>query len=211
MISVAEGIAAHMISRKVVVNKSTVPVGTADKVAECMAAALAVRGAEIPFEVCSNPEFLKEGSAVADALRPDRVIINARQEASVAKFRRMHESFNRSHDKMMFIDPRSVELTKYATNAMLGNKISFTNEIANIAEAVGADVELVRQGMESNPRIGYEFIYPGAGYGGSCLAKEIQALDHLAKQSGTRAHILPAVQTTNERQKQKLAEQITAR
>ena len=211
VMSVTEGIAAHMTSRKVVVNKSTVPVGTADQVAECIAARLASRGADIPFEVCSNPEFLKEGSAVADALRPDRIIIGARSEATVAEFRRMYESFNRNHDKMMFMDPRSAELTKYAANAMLATKISFINEIANIAEAVGADVELVRQGMGSDPRIGYQFIYPGAGYGGSCFPKDVQALDYLAKQSGTPAHILPAVHTTNERQKQKLAEQVTAR
>ena len=211
VMSVAEGIAAHMTSRKVVVNKSTVPVGTADKVAECIAAGLAARGAEISFEVCSNPEFLKEGSAVADALRPDRIIIGARSEASVAEFRRMYESFNRNHDKMMFMDPRSAELTKYAANAMLATKISFINEIANIAEAVGADVELVRRGMGSDPRIGYQFIYPGAGYGGSCFPKDVQALDYLAKQSGTHAHILPAVHTTNERQKQKLFEHVTAR
>ena len=211
VMSVAEGIAAHMSSRKVVVNKSTVPVGTADQVAECIAAGLTARGADIPFEVCSNPEFLKEGSAVADALRPDRIIIGARSEATVAEFRRMYESFNRNHDKMMFMDPRSAELTKYAANAMLATKISFINEIANIAEAVGADVELVRQGMGCDPRIGYQFIYPGAGYGGSCFPKDVQALDYLAKQSGTEAHILPAVHTTNERQKQKLAEQVTAR
>ena len=210
VMSVAEGIAAHMTTRKVVVNKSTVPVGTADKVAECIAAGLATREADIPFEVCSNPEFLKEGSAVADALRPDRIIIGARSEATVAEFRRMYESFNRNHDKMMFMDPRSAELTKYAANAMLATKISFINEIANIAEAVGADVELVRQGMGSDPRIGYQFIYPGAGYGGSCFPKDVQALDYLAKQSGTPAHILPAVHTTNERQKQKLAEQVIA-
>ena len=208
---VAEGIAAHMSSRKVVVNKSTVPVGTADKVAECIAAGLAARRADIPFEVCSNPEFLKEGSAVADALKPDRIIIGARSEATVAEFRRMYESFNRNHDKMMFMDPRSAELTKYAANAMLATKISFINEIANIAEAVGADIELVRQGMGSDPRIGYQFIYPGAGYGGSCFPKDVQALDYLAKQSDTPAQILPAVHNTNERQKQKLAEQVVAR
>ena len=211
VMSVAEGIAAHMSSRKVVVNKSTVPVGTADKVAERIAAGLASRGGDIPFEVCSNPEFLKEGSAVADALRPDRIIIGARSEATAAEFRRMYESFNRNHDKMMFMDPRSAELTKYAANAMLATKISFINEIANIAEAVGADVELVRRGMGSDPRIGYQFIYPGAGYGGSCFPKDVQALDYLAKQSSTQAHILPAVHATNERQKQKLAEQVTAR
>jgi UDPglucose 6-dehydrogenase len=211
VMSVAEGIAAHMSTRKVVVNKSTVPVGTADKVAECIAAGLAARRADIPFEVCSNPEFLKEGSAVADALKPDRIIIGARSEATVAEFRRMYESFNRNHDKIMFMDPRSAELTKYAANAMLATKISFINEIANIAEAVGADVELVRQGMGSDPRIGYQFIYPGAGYGGSCFPKDVQALDYLAKQSGTPAQILPAVHNTNQRQKQKLAEQVIAR
>ena len=211
VMSVAESIAAHMTTRKIVVNKSTVPVGTADKVAKCITAGLAARGADIPFEVCSNPEFLKEGSAVADALRPDRIIIGARSEATMTEFRRMYESFNRNHDKMMFMDPRSAELTKYAANAMLATKISFINEIANIAEAVGADVELVRQGMGSDPRIGYQFIYPGAGYGGSCFPKDVQALDYLAKQSGTQAHILPAVHNTNERQKQKLAEQVTAR
>ena len=211
VMSVSEGIAAHMTTRKVVVNKSTVPVGTADKVATCIAAGLAARGEDIPFEVCSNPEFLKEGSAVADALRPDRIIIGARSEATVAEFRRMYESFNRNHDKMMIMDPRSAELTKYAANAMLATKISFINEIANIAEAVGADIELVRQGIGSDPRIGYQFIYPGAGYGGSCFPKDVQALDYLAQQSGTQAHILPAVHNTNERQKQKLAEQVTAR
>jgi UDPglucose 6-dehydrogenase len=161
--------------------------------------------------VCSNPEFLKEGSAVADALRPDRIIIGARSEATVTEFRRMYESFNRNHDKMMFMDPRSAELTKYAANAMLATKISFINEIANIAEAVGADIELVRQGIGSDPRIGYQFIYPGAGYGGSCFPKDVQALDYLARESGTQAHILPAVHNTNERQKQKLAKQVTAR
>lgn len=211
VMSVAEGIATHMTSRKVVVNKSTVPVGTADKVAECIASGLASRQADIPFEVCSNPEFLKEGSAVADALRPDRIIIGARSEAAVAEFRRLYESFNRNHDKMMFMDPRSAELTKYAANAMLATKISFINEIANVAEAVGADIELVRQGIGSDPRIGYQFIYPGAGYGGSCFPKDVQALDYLAKQNGTHAQILPAVHHTNERQKQKLAGHVTAR
>ena len=169
VMTVAECIAAHMTPRKVVVNKSTVPVGTADKVAECIAAGLAARGGEISFEVCSNPEFLKQGSAVAEALKPDRIIIGAPSQATMAEFRRMYESFNRNHDKMMFMDPRSAELTKYAANAMLATKISFINEIANIAEAVGADVELVRQGMGSDPRIGYQFINPGADYGGSCF------------------------------------------
>ena len=148
---------------------------------------------------------------MTDALKPDRIIIGDRSEDNVPEFRRMYESFNRNHHKMMFMNPRSAELTKYAANAMLATKISFINEIADIAEAVGADVELVRQRMSSDPRIGYQFIYPGPGYGGSCFPKGVQTLDYLAKQSGTHCHVLPAMHTTNECQKQKLAEQVTAR
>ena len=181
VMSVANDIAKHMTTREVVVNKSTVPLGTADEVADFTAEGLAARGADIPFQVCSNPEFLKEGSTVADALRPDRIIIGARSEFNVAEFCRMYESFNRNHDKMIFMGSRSAELTKYAANAMLATKISFINEIANISEAVGFDVELVRQGLGSDPRIDYQFIYPGAGYGGSCLPKDVQALDYPAK------------------------------
>ena len=211
VVSVAQGIAAHMTTRKVVVNKSTVPVGTADRVTQVIDEGLTARDADIPFEVCSNPEFLKEGSAVADALRPDRIIVGARSDATMTEFRRMYEAFNRNHDKMMFMDPRSAELTKYAANAMLATKISFINEIANIAEAVGADIELVRKGMGSDPRIGYQFIYPGAGYGGSCFPKDVQALDYLAKQNGAHAQILPAVHATNEQQKHKLPEHVVKR
>lgn len=209
--AVAESIAAHMSSRKVVVNKSTVPVGTADQVTDWINAGLAARGVTIPFEVCSNPEFLKEGSAVSDALKPDRIIVGAKSEATMAEFRRLYEAFNRNHDKMMFMDPRSAELTKYAANAMLATKISFINEIATVAEAVGADVELVRQGIGSDPRIGYQFIYPGAGYGGSCFPKDVQALGYLASQSGVNTEILSAVHSTNERQKQKLPGQVISR
>ena len=209
--SVAEGTAAHIISRKVVVNISTVPVGTADKVTECISAGLGTRGAKNPFQVCSNPEFLKQDSAVTDALIPDWIIIGARSEVRVAKFRRMYESFSRNHDRMMFMDPRDAELATYAANAMLASKISFIDQITSIAEAVGADFELVRQGMGSDPRIGYQFIYPGAGFAGSRFPSDVRALDYLAKQSGTHAHILPAVHTTNECQKQKLAEQVNAR
>ena len=211
VMSVAAGIATHMSTRKVIVNKSTVPVGTADKVAERIASGLASRQADIPFEVCSNPEFLKEGSAVADALRPDRIIIGVRSETTVAEFRRMYESFNRNHEKMMFMDPRSAELTKYAANAMLATKISFINEVANIAETVGADIELVRQGIGSDPRIGYQFIYPGAGYGGSCFPKDVRALKHLAQSKGCQASILTAVHDTNQRQKNKPAERVIER
>ena len=211
VMAVAESIASHMTARKVIVNKSTVPVGTADQVSGCIADGLAGRGVDLPFEVCSNPEFLKEGSAVADALRPDRIIIGASSDSTAEEFRRLYDAFNRNHDKMMFMDPRSAELTKYAANAMLATKISFINEVANIAEAVGADIESVRQGMGSDPRIGYQFIYPGAGYGGSCFPKDVQALDYLAKQSNTGTQILPAVHSTNERQKQKLAHHVTSR
>ena len=211
VIAVATDIAKPMTSRKVIVNKSTVPVGTADQVHRCIADGLAARQISIPFEVCSNPEFLKEGSALADALKPDRIIVGARSEETVAEFRRLYESFNRNHDKMMFMDPRSAELTKYASNAMLATKISFINEIANIAEAVGADIESVRQGMGSDSRIGFQFIYPGIGYGGSCFPKDVRALDHLAKERGTGAQLLSAVHTTNERQKQKLSDHILSR
>jgi len=208
VMDVADGIAKNMTSRKVIVNKSTVPVGTADAVEARISAALDRQGRSIPFEVCSNPEFLKEGSAVSDAMSPDRIIVGARSRATIEEFRHMYQAFNRNHEKLMFMDPRSAELTKYAANAMLATKISFINEIANIAEEVGADIELVRKGMGSDPRIGYQFIYPGAGYGGSCFPKDVRALKHLAQSSHCSAAILTAVHDTNQRQKNKLAERV---
>ena len=211
VMSVADSIAEHMNSRKVVINKSTVPVGTADQVEARIATALEQQGRTIPFEVCSNPEFLKEGSAVADAMKPDRIIVGVKSTETCEEFRRMYQAFNRNHEKLMFMDPRSAELTKYAANAMLATKISFINEIANIAETVGADVELVRKGMGSDPRIGYQFIYPGAGYGGSCFPKDVRALKHLAQSEGCNAAILTAVHDTNQRQKNKLAELVMRR
>ncbi len=210
VMSVADSIAEHMQSRKVVVNKSTVPVGTADAVQARIHAGLAQRQSALPVEVCSNPEFLKEGSAVADAMSPDRIIVGARSPETVEEFRTMYQAFNRNRDKLMFMDPRSAELTKYAANAMLATKISFINEVANIAEAVGADIELVRKGMGSDPRIGYQFIYPGAGYGGSCFPKDVQALSHLANSQHASAAILTAVHQTNENQKQRLADRVLA-
>jgi UDPglucose 6-dehydrogenase len=210
VMSVADGIAEHMNGRKIIVNKSTVPVGTADAVTARITERLAEYDHEYPFEVCSNPEFLKEGSAVADAKRPDRIIVGAKSTASIDEFRRMYSAFNRNRDKLMFMDPRSAELTKLAANAMLATKISFMNEIANIAETVGADIELVRQGIGSDPRIGYQFIYPGAGYGGSCFPKDVRALKHLAHAEGCEASILTAVHDTNQRQKNKLAERVMA-
>ena len=208
VMDVADGIAKNMTSRKVIVNKSTVPVGTADAVEARISAALDRQGRSIPFEVCSNPEFLKEGSAVNDAMSPDRIIVGARSRATIEEFRHMYQAFNRNHEKLMFMDPRSAELTKYAANAMLATKISFINEIANIAEEVGADIELVRKGMGSDSRIGYQFIYPGAGYGGSCFPKDVRALKHLAQSSHCSAAILTAVHDTNQRQKNKLAERV---
>ena len=205
---VAQTIGRHLDRHAVVVNKSTVPVGTADRVRGALAAALAARGATVPFDVVSNPEFLKEGAAVEDCLRPDRIIVGASSERAVAVLRRLYAPFNRNHDRMVVMDERSAELTKYAANAMLATKISFMNEIANIAERVGADVELVRQGIGADPRIGYHFIYPGAGYGGSCFPKDVQALERMAHSHGHDARLLGAVEAVNAQQKGKLFELI---
>ena len=206
VMQVTDSIARYMASRKVVITKSTVPVGTADAVRERIATALADQGRSIPFAVASNPEFLKEGSAVSDAQSPDRIIVGADAPEVVEEFRRMYQAFNRNHEKMMVMDPRSAEMTKYAANAMLATKISFMNEMANIAESVGADIELVRRGMGSDPRIGYQFIYPGCGYGGACFPKDVRALKHLATQRARSAAILTAVHDTNQRQKNRLSE-----
>ncbi len=208
VLAVADTIGAHLQRPAVVVGKSTVPVGTADKVRAAIAAALAARGAEIAFDVVSNPEFLKEGAAVEDCMRPDRIVIGAANPAAVEKLRRLYAPFNRNRERMVVMDVRSAELTKYAANAMLATKISFMNEIANIAEQVGADIEMVRQGIGSDPRIGWHFIYPGAGYGGSCFPKDVQALARTAQQQGYDAQLLQAVEAVNERQKGHLFELI---
>jgi UDPglucose 6-dehydrogenase len=206
---VARTIGRHLDRYAVVVNKSTVPVGTADKVQATVAAELAARGASIEFDVVSNPEFLKEGAAVDDCLRPDRIIVGSSSTRAVNVLRKLYAPFNRNHDRMVVMDERSAELTKYAANAMLATKISFMNEIANIAERVGADVELVRQGIGSDPRIGYHFIYPGAGYGGSCFPKDVQALERIAHGCGYQARLLGAVEAVNRQQKGKLFELIS--
>jgi UDPglucose 6-dehydrogenase len=207
--AVAEVIGRHLSRYVVVVNKSTVPVGTADRVRETVAAALAKREAKVEFDVVSNPEFLKEGAAVDDCLRPDRIIVGASSPRAVSALRKLYAPFNRNHDRMVVMDERSAELTKYAANAMLATKISFMNEISNIAERVGADVELVRQGIGSDPRIGYHFIYPGAGYGGSCFPKDVQALERIAHSHGYDAPLLSAVEAVNAQQKGKLFELIS--
>jgi len=208
VLAVARTIGQHASQPIVVVNKSTVPVGTADKVNATIAAELASRGVQVAYDVVSNPEFLKEGDAVADCMRPDRIIIGADSNAAIDKVKRLYAPFNRNHERFVVMDVRSAELTKYAANAMLATKISFMNEIANIAERVGADIEQVRQGIGSDPRIGWHFIYPGAGYGGSCFPKDVQALAHTARQHDYQARLLDAVEAVNESQKGHLFELI---
>jgi UDPglucose 6-dehydrogenase len=209
VLAVARSVGQHLDRYAVVVNKSTVPVGTADRVRETVAAELAARQASVAFDVVSNPEFLKEGAAVEDCLRPDRIIVGASSTRAVDVLRKLYAPFNRTHDRKVVMDERSAELTKYAANAMLATKISFMNEIANIAERVGADVELVRRGIGADPRIGYHFIYPGAGYGGSCFPKDVQALERTARSCGYQAQLLDAVEGVNRRQKGKLFELVS--
>jgi UDPglucose 6-dehydrogenase len=208
VLAVARTIGQHIQRPTVVVDKSTVPVGTADRVRDAIQAELQKRGVEVPFDVVSNPEFLKEGDAVKDCMRPDRIVIGANNPAAVEKLKRLYAPFNRNHERIVVMDVRSAELTKYAANAMLATKISFMNEIANIAERVGADVEHVRQGIGSDPRIGWYFIYPGAGYGGSCFPKDVQALARTAQQHGYTPRLLDAVEEVNDAQKGHLYELI---
>jgi len=204
VLAVARTIGKTLTRYAVVVNKSTVPVGTADAVRAAIGAELAVRGSEVVFDVVSNPEFLKEGDAVQDCLRPDRIVVGADSARAVEALKTLYAPFNRNHERIVLMDVRSAELTKYAANAMLATKISFMNEIANIAELVGADVEQVRRGIGSDPRIGYHFIYPGAGYGGSCFPKDVKALEHSARQYGHEPLLLSAVEAVNATQKKKL-------
>jgi UDPglucose 6-dehydrogenase len=208
VLTVARSIGQHVDGYRVVVNKSTVPVGTADRVRETIAAELAARGAKVEFDVVSNPEFLKEGDAVKDCMRPDRIVLGADSERAIELLKTLYAPFNRNHERIVLMDVRSAELTKYAANAMLATKISFMNEMANIAERVGADIELVRHGIGSDPRIGYSFIYPGAGYGGSCFPKDVQALERIARGQGYEARLLDAVEAVNRDQKEKIYELI---
>lgn len=201
VLAVAESIARHMTGYKVIINKSTVPVGTADKVREKVATVLGQRAVDLTYDVVSNPEFLKEGAAVGDFLKPDRIIVGTDSERARRLMHDLYEPFNRNHERTMFMDVRSAELTKYAANAMLATKISFMNELANMAEILGADIEEVRKGIGADPRIGYHFIYPGCGYGGSCFPKDVQALGRTAEQIGYEAPLLRAVEAVNNRQK----------
>ena len=208
VLSVARTIAAHMARYCIVITKSTVPVGTADKVRAELARTLSERAVALEFDVVSNPEFLKEGAASTDFMKPDRVVIGTDNPRTTELMRALYEPFIRNHDRLIVMDIRSSELTKYAANAMLATKISFMNELANIAERVGADIEKVRVGIGSDPRIGYSFIYPGTGYGGSCLPKDVKALIRSAHQSGHEPQILTAVESVNARQKEVLFHKI---
>jgi UDPglucose 6-dehydrogenase len=209
VLAVARTIGEHMDSYRIIVDKSTVPVGTADRVAEAVREAQAPRGVAVDFDVVSNPEFLKEGAAIEDFMRPDRIIVGTDNPRTAELLRVLYAPFNRSHERVMVMDVRSAELTKYAANAMLATKISFMNELSNIAEAVGADIEKVRVGIGSDPRIGYQFIYPGCGYGGSCFPKDVRALERTARAIGYDARLLAAVEAVNFRQKDLLFKKIS--
>ncbi len=208
VLSVAKEIGENMSHHMYVINKSTVPVGTADKVRETVQKALDERGVDLTFDVISNPEFLKEGAAVEDFMKPDRVVIGTDNEEAKAVMRELYAPFTRSHDRFIDMDIRSAEMTKYAANAILATKISFMNEIANICERVGADVNMVRHGIGSDSRIGYSFIYPGCGYGGSCFPKDVQALAKTAKEHGYTPKILDAVEEVNFAQKHVIAQKV---
>ncbi|UEQ03332.1 UDP-glucose/GDP-mannose dehydrogenase family protein [Halomonas profundus] len=204
VLEVARTIGQHMDSYKLVIDKSTVPVGTAEKVHAVISDVLEQRGASLEFDVCSNPEFMKEGAAIEDFTRGARIIVGTESERVKAHMQECYAPYNRNHEKLMFMSVRAAELTKYAANAMLATKISFMNEIANLAERLEVDVEDVRRGIGSDPRIGYHFIYPGCGYGGSCFPKDVQALERTARQLGYTPELLSAVESVNLRQKQTL-------
>jgi UDPglucose 6-dehydrogenase len=209
VLAVARSIGEHMAEYKVVITKSTVPVGTSDKVCAALLETLTKRHVQVEFDIVSNPEFLKEGAAIEDFMRPDRVVIGADNPRVIELLRALYEPFTRSRDKLIVMDLRSAELTKYAANAMLATKISFMNELANLAERFGADIEKVRIGIGSDPRIGYHFIYPGLGYGGSCFPKDVQALARSARGVGYTAELLDSVEAVNKRQKETLFNKMT--
>ena len=211
VVAAARSIGRHMQDYKLVVDKSTVPVGTADKVRAALQEELGKRGAAIEFNVASNPEFLKEGAAVDDFMKPDRIVIGTDSERATSLLRQLYAPFQRNHDRLTVMDVRSAELTKYAANAMLATRISFMNELAVLAEKLGADIEQVRHGIGSDPRIGYHFLYAGCGYGGSCFPKDVQALRRTAQENGIPLRVLDAVEAANEVQKQILVNKLTVR
>lgn len=211
VVAAARSIGRHMTDYKLVVDKSTVPVGTADKVKAALTEELAKRGATIDFNVASNPEFLKEGAAVDDFMKPDRIVIGTDSERATQLLRQVYAPFQRNHDRLTVMDVRSAELTKYAANAMLATRISFMNELAVLAEKLGADIEQVRHGIGSDPRIGYDFLYAGCGYGGSCFPKDVRALRRTGQENGVPLRVLDAVEEANDAQKQILVDKLTAR
>jgi UDPglucose 6-dehydrogenase len=211
VLAAARSIGQYMTEYKVVVDKSTVPVGTAEKVQAEIAQVLSDRKMAISFSVVSNPEFLKEGAAVEDFMRPDRIIVGAHDEQAIGLMRTLYAPFQRNHERLIVMDPRSAELTKYAANAMLATRISFMNELANLAETLGVDIEQVRQGIGSDPRIGYHFLYPGCGYGGSCFPKDVKALIKTAEDNGHALKVLSAVEHANDDQKHVLTRKIKVR
>ena len=211
VLAAAGAIGRNMDDYRVVVDKSTVPVGTADKVREEIHKQLKARGKQIPFSVVSNPEFLKEGAAVEDFMRPDRIIVGSDDARATALLRELYAPFQRNHDRLMLMGVRSAELAKYAANAMLATRISFMNELANLAEVLGADIEEVRRGIGTDPRIGTHFLYPGAGYGGSCFPKDVKALRRIGAAAGRPLHVMAAVEQANEAQKHVLGAKIKAR
>ncbi|HTQ76738.1 MAG TPA: UDP-glucose/GDP-mannose dehydrogenase family protein [Burkholderiales bacterium] len=211
VLEAARAIGRHMDEYRVVVNKSTVPVGTADRVSEAIAAELKARKKDIPFSVVSNPEFLKEGAAVADFMRPDRILVGSDDARASALLRELYAPFQRNHDRLMLMSVRSAELAKYAANAMLATRISFMNELANLAERLGADIEEVRRAIGADPRIGTHFLYPGAGFGGSCFPKDVKALQRIAEAAGMPLRVVAAVESANEAQKRVLGAKIKAR
>ena len=210
VVAAARNIGKHMTEYKLVVDKSTVPVGTADKVRAALQEELDARGAKLAFSIASNPEFLKEGAAVEDFMRPDRIVIGTDNEHATQLMRTLYAPFQRNHERLIAMDIRSAELTKYAANAMLATRISFMNELANLAEKLGADIENVRHGIGSDPRIGYHFLYPGCGYGGSCFPKDVQALRRTAVEYGAPMHVIDAVEVANDAQKHVLLDKIVA-
>jgi len=211
VVAAARNIGRHMTDYKLVVDKSTVPVGTADRVKAALTEELAQRGVAIEFNVASNPEFLKEGAAVDDFMKPDRIVIGTDSEHATALLRQLYAPFQRNHDRLTVMDVKSAELTKYAANAMLATRISFMNELAVLAEKLGADIEQVRHGIGSDPRIGYDFLYAGCGYGGSCFPKDVQALRRTAQENGIPLRVLDAVEEANDAQKQILVNKLTAK
>lgn len=211
VLAAAASLADHMDGERCIVTKSTVPVGTGDRVRETVRARLALRGADLPFTIVSNPEFLKEGAAIADFMRPDRIVVGADDERAIRTMRQLYAPFERNRAKLMVMDIRSAELTKYAANAMLATRISFMNELSLLAEAVGADIDHIRHGIGADPRIGSHFLYAGCGYGGSCFPKDVKALIHTADQSGHPMRVLRAVEDANAAQKQVMLKKIIER